>query len=268
MSHSGRNFPSTGSLIEDKSRILLNNFLYFFFFMLFAIFGTLIFYIQTRIEIVPFIVLSLLWILFWKNSELKGRIFLVTASAFGYVHELIGVHFEYFTYLGGIIGGVPLWILPGYGAIFWSSHNLWKIFEENYSTRHWFEKVNYFFAASFVLLLAADYALFDLSLNPLAIMVKFLLAIMLFNTITGLRLAWFVGFFTVLTEFSGETLGAWAHPDFSFFSLMAGYIFLLWICLTINDLIKKEKKWGRVEAVAAILLSIYYIFSMTGMIVV
>ena len=254
--------------IDKKSKIVINNFLYFTVFMLLSIYGVLFFYELTEIEIIPFLYLSIIWFIFWQNSEFRGKLFLFIASVFGYIHELIGVHFEYFIYLGGVIGGVPICILPGYGAIFWSSYNLWRTFEENYSNRHWFNQTNFVILIAFLLLILVDYLYFDLSANLLPIIAKFGLAVLLFKSIRGYRLVAFVGFFTVLTEFSGETIGTWYHPEFSFFSLMAGYIFLLWICLTLNDLFKHKKDWGKIEAFAAISLSIFYIFSMLGFVAV
>jgi hypothetical protein len=257
--------PTTLKLIiESKSKVLINNIWYFFFFMLFAIIGILLFYRWTVNEVLPLTILSFLWIMFWSNSERKGQILLIIASVFGYFHELLGVIYGYFTYLGGVIGNVPIWILPGYGAIFWSSYNLWHIFELRYSKSQWFPVVNYFIPVSLTILLAFDFFFFDLAQNPIAIMAKFSLAFLLFKNFKELRLAYFVGFFTVLTEFSGEILGTWYHPDFSLLSLMTGYVFLLWICITIADSIDGVKKWGVVEVVAASLLTLYYIVSMAG----
>ncbi|WP_292464387.1 hypothetical protein [Methanolobus sp.] len=236
--------------------------------MLTVILGILVFYRHTQNEVIPAIILSILWVLFWNNSMLKGRMLLVIASAFGYVHELLGVQHGYFTYLGGAIGGAPIWLIPGYGAIFWSSYNLWKIFQERYSQQQWFHRVNYFIVASVALMVVADYAIFDLSLQPMAILLKFSLALMLFSSLDGLRLAYFTGFFTVLTEFTGEMLGTWMHPDFSLFSLMAGYVFLLWICITLSEVIKGKKKWGKIEPVAAVSITSFYILLLLGIVAV
>jgi hypothetical protein len=258
--------PSLNKTIENKSQALLNNVWYFAAFMLTVIAGILIFYRQTENEVIPALILSSLWLLFWKNSLLKGRMLLVIASVFGYVHEIMGVQHGYFTYLGGAIGGAPIWLIPGYGAIFWSSYNLWKIFQETYSQKQWFHRVNYFIAASMAILLAVDYIRFDLSLNPTGILLKLSLALMLFRSLDGLRLAYFTGFFTVLTEFTGEMLGTWMHPDFSLISLMAGYVFLLWICITLSDVIKDRKNWVRTEAVAAVTLTSFYILLLLGIV--
>ena len=234
--------------------------------MLSVIFGVLVYYRTTVDEILPTIVLSFLWILFWKESEQKGKIFLVIASVFGYVHELLGVQYGYFTYLGGFIGGSPIWLIPGYGTIFWSSHNLWKRFEEKYSEDEWFSLSNYFVVLSFAALLVVDYFVFDMSTNPVGILLKISLAFMLFRTFEGVRLAYFVAFFTVLTEFTGEMLGTWYHPDFSLLSLMAGYVFLLWVCLTINDFVRGSSfRTGR-ESTAAFVLTGFYILSLLGLI--
>ncbi|WP_406657646.1 hypothetical protein V7O62_03565 [Methanolobus sp. ZRKC2] len=254
------------SSLEEKSRVLLSTPHYFFIFMLSVIFGVLVYYRATVDEILPTLVLSFLWILFWKNSDQKGKIFLVIASVFGYVHELLGVRYGYFTYLGGFIGGSPIWLIPGYGTIFWSSYNLWKKFEEKYSKNDWFGLSNYFVALSFAALLAVDYFVFDLSTNPAGILIKFSLAFMLFRTFEGLRLAYFVAFFTVLTEFTGEMLGTWAHPDFSLLSLMAGYVFLLWVCLTLNDFAKGRYLMKGKQSIAAVVLTGFYILSLLGLI--
>jgi hypothetical protein len=257
---------SPGSILNEKSKILLNSAQYFAVFMLSVIFGVLIYYTNTVDEIVPTVILSVLWILFWKNTDEKGRIFLVIASVFGYVHEILGVRYGYFTYLGGFIGGSPIWLIPGYGTIFWSSHNLWKNFEERYSTKQWFHYSNYFVAISLAALFAIDYIVFDLSTDLAGILIKFTLAFMLFRTFNGFRLAYFVGFFTVLTELTGELLGTWSHPDFSLLSLMAGYVFLLWVCLTINDLSKGRSSRNTKESAAAAVLTTFYILSLLGMI--
>ncbi len=254
------------STIEEKTKLLINNPQYFFFFMLSVIFGVLIYYRNTVDEIIPTIVLGVLWILFWRNSEQKGRIFLVIASLFGYVHELLGVRYGYFTYLGGFIGGSPIWLIPGYGTIFWSSYNLWKRFEEKYSERNWFNFTNKFAIISLAAVFAADYLIFDLSTNIVGILIKFTLAFMLFRTFEGLRLAYFVAFFTVLTELSGEILGTWYHPDFSLISLMAGYVFLLWVCLTINEFAKGKNRRTTRESTAAVVLTTFYILSLLGLI--
>jgi hypothetical protein len=261
-------------ILRDKGRLLLTNVRYFPIFMLVTIFGTLILYRYTYSgdgisgdiwsEILPTLILSFLWLLFWKTSCSKGRIFLVVASVIGYVHEVLGVQHGYFTYLGGVYGGVPLWLLPGYGTIFWSAHNLWKGFEGAFLKYKWFHNVNYLAILSMAILLFVDYFIFTLSHDMGAILFKFVLVFMLFKGLAELRLAYFVGFFTVLTEFAGETLGTWSHPEFSFFSLMAGYVFLLWVCLTLNDYIKGAKKWGRIEAVAAVIMTTFYILSLMG----
>lgn len=261
-------FYSFSIVLEKKSRLLLNNVWYFAAFMLTVILGILVFYRHTENEIIPAVVLGALWLLFWNNSMLKGRILLVIASVFGYVHELLGVQHGYFTYLGGVIGGAPIWLIPGYGAIFWSSYHLWKIFQERYSPKQWFHMVNYFIFATVALLIIADYIMFDMSAQPVGILLKLSLALMLFSNLEGIRLAYFTGFFTVLTEFTGEMLGTWSHPDFSLISLMAGYVFLLWVCITLGDIIKRRKDWGRIEGVSACALTSFYILLLLGIVAV
>lgn len=276
--------------IESKSRILVNTPVYFCLFMLFAILGTLAYYIRTKDEFTPAIILSVLWIIFWKNSKIEGKTFLLIASVFGYMHELLGVQYGHFTYLSGAIGNVPIWTLPGYGTIFWSSYNLWKIFEKRYSRSNWFHFKDHFIVLSFVLLVLADYRYFDLTKDPLNTSIKFIIVLMLFRNFNLLSLAYFTGFFTVLNEIAGETLGAWSHSNFSLLSLMAGYAFLLWICLSIAEVIEArkekypennklislisvlkglvngQKEWTKREAIAAFLLILYYTLFSFGLI--
>ncbi|AKB85298.1 hypothetical protein [Methanococcoides methylutens] len=276
--------------IESKSRMLVNTPLYFFLFMLFTIAGTLVYYLRTEDEFAPAIILSFLWLIFWKNSKTEGRTFLVMASVFGYIHELVGVQYGYFTYLNGIIGNVPIWILPGYGAIFWSSYNLWKIFEKQFSESKWFHFTDHFIILSLLVLVLADYSYFDLLNNPLIISVKFIIAFMLIRNFDLLRLAYFTGAFTLLNEISGEILGTWSHRNFSLLSLMAGYIFLLWLCLSIAEvkeaskgkyhekshlisyistfkgLVDGRKEWTKREATAAFMMISYYTLSLLGII--
>ncbi|MCK5474433.1 MAG: hypothetical protein KAI53_03440, partial [Candidatus Aenigmarchaeota archaeon] len=57
--------------------------------------------------------------------------------------------------------------------------------------------------------------------------------------------------FTVFDEIAGELIGTWSHPVFSIFSLMAGYVFLLWMCLTITDILQGTKKWRLIEVLCA-----------------
>ena len=252
--------------LGEKSRVLLNDPHYFFIFMLSTIFGVLVYYRATVDEILPTIVLSLIWILFWKNTDHKGRIFLVIASVFGYVHELLGVRYGYFTYLGGFIGGSPIWLIPGYGTIFWSSYNLWEVFEKAYSGKEWFRYTNVFILASLAVLIAVDHVVFDLALKPFSILAKFTLAFMLFRNFQGIRLAYFVAFFTVLTELTGEIIGTWSHPEFSLISLMAGYVFLLWVCLTIDEFSKGRISRNGKEVLAGFVLTTFYIFLLLGFI--
>ncbi len=259
-------FGTMSRTLHERKQVLLNDVWNFAAFMLMTIFSVLIFYSQTQNELLPFIILASLWLLFWHNTTLKGKIILVIASSFGYIHELLGVHHGYFTYLGGVIGGAPLWLIPGYGAIFWSSHNLCEIFHDRYSKKAWFPRVNHFMVLSILAMLVIDYVWLDLAAQPVAILLKFSLALMLFNGYDGMRMAFFTGFFTVLTEVSGELLGTWKHPEFSLFSLMAGYIFLLWVCITLADIVKGRKLWEKSEATAAFSLTSFYILLLLGIV--
>ena len=236
-----------------------NNFL---IFIIVAILSTLLFFKQTQDNVASTLILSILWYYFWTKSSTKGRVFLVVASIVGFLHEIVGVYFGWFTYIGGVIGGVPLWILPGYGAIFWASYNFWIVFEKTHKDKSWFPKVNFIAFLSFAVIVVIDYVLLDLSLSPIFTVLKIMFAFLLFKRVKHIRLAYFVGLFTVFDEIAGELIGVWAHPEFSILSLMAGYIFLLWTCLTITDIIKKEKKWNVIELSSAFFLFVIMIFNL------
>ena len=236
-----------------------NNFL---IFIIVAILSTLLFFKQTQDNVAATAILSILWYYFWTKSSIKGRVFLVVASIVGFLHEIVGVYFGWFTYIGGVIGGVPLWILPGYGAIFWASYNFWTVFEKTYKEKQWFSKVNFVAILSFAIIIAIDYIVLDLKLAPLFTVLKIAFAFLLFKQVKHIRLAYFVGLFTVFDEIAGELMGVWVHPEFSILSLMAGYIFLLWTCLTVTDIIKKEKKWNVIELLSALFLFIIMIFNL------
>lgn len=252
------NFSSVRKAFGKNKELLLNDVNDFFLFMVFAILGTLIFYRQTQDELTATLILSLLWIFFWKESGLRGKVLLVSASAIGYVHELIGVYAGFFSYLGGFFGGVPLWIIPGYGAIFWASYNFWRIFEKTHAQKPWFAYIYPICLGSFAGLFAIDYVWLGLSMQPITILSGLVLSLMLFKSEKQITLAYFVAFFTVFDEIAGELIGTWSHPVFSIFSLMSGYIFLLWMCLTITDVLNGTKKWRPIEVAGAIGLLILF----------
>ncbi len=230
----------------------------FFIFVVIAIIGTLIFYRQTQDEFAATLILAILWLFFWRESDKKGKVFLTFAAVIGYVHELIGVKAGFFTYLGGVFGGVPLWVLPGYGAIFWASYNFGKIFEEAYEKKPWFPKIPYVFIGVTIALALIDWFALGLSEYPVQIALWFALSLLLFKSWGEVRRAYFVALFTVFDEIMGEILGTWSHASFSIFSLMSGYVFLLWMCLTITELLEGKKKWRAIEIICAIGLFILF----------
>jgi hypothetical protein len=134
-------FSAIKKKLARHKEYFLNDVNDFLLFVITAIVGTLIFYRQTQDELTATLILSLLWYFFWKESDMQGKVFLVAASVIGYIHELVGVQAGFFTYLGGFFGGVPLWIIPGYGAIFWAAYNFWKIFEKTYKDTKWFSRI-------------------------------------------------------------------------------------------------------------------------------
>ena len=77
--------------LKRRKDALLHDAKDFFIFVVSAIIGTLIFYRATEDEFTATVILSLLWIFFWRESDKKGKVFLTFAAAIGYAHELIGV---------------------------------------------------------------------------------------------------------------------------------------------------------------------------------
>jgi len=246
-------FPAIKRKLAHQKEYFLHDAKDFLLFVITAILGTLIFYRQTEDEITATLILSLLWYFFWKESDLQGKVFLVAASLIGYIHELVGVKAGFFTYLGGFFGGVPLWILPGYGAIFWASYNFWKIFEETYKNSKWFSRIPAAAVGITVALAAVDAIFFDLLIDPIFITLGLVLALLLFKNLAEVRMAYFVATFTVFDEIAGELIGTWHHPIFSIFSLMSGYVFFLWIAITIKEMLSGTKKWRAIEIIGAIL---------------
>ncbi|MCK5334348.1 MAG: hypothetical protein KAJ24_07545, partial [Candidatus Aenigmarchaeota archaeon] len=222
----------------------------------------LVFYRQTQDELAATLILSLLWVFFWKESDLLGKVFLVSASIIGYAHELIGVQAGYFTYLGGFFGGVPIWILPGYGVMFWASYHFWSVFEKKYAValgkgtiRGIIKRIYANASVSMVILTAAIFALdivfFDFMQTPFIISLEFILVVLLWRSLKDARVAYFVAFFTVFDEFAGEALGVWSHPVFSLVSLATAYMFSLWMSMTITDILHKKKVWMAREVLGA-----------------
>ncbi|MGM0771852.1 MAG: hypothetical protein ACQESU_09660 [Halobacteriota archaeon] len=72
--------------------------------MLVTIASTLVYYLLTKDEFIPKVILSVLWFIFSKNSKIEGRTILAVAFVFEHIHELLGVQYGHFTYLNGIIG--------------------------------------------------------------------------------------------------------------------------------------------------------------------
>ncbi|MCK4551050.1 MAG: hypothetical protein KAT91_03785 [Candidatus Aenigmarchaeota archaeon] len=250
--------------VDKNADAVLNNANNFLIFVIVAILSTLLFFKQTMDNYAATLILLVLWRYFWRRSTLKGKVFLSVASVVGFVHEIIGVYFGWFTYIGGFIYGVPLWILPGYGAIFWASYNFWSVFEKSYAERQWFSNMDKVAAATFIALLAIDYIFLDLSQAFVFTLLKIGFSFLLFRSARGMRLAFFVGLFTVFDEVAGEIIGVWVHPTFSLLSLMAGYIFLLWVCLTITEMIKGTKKWRLMELASAVFLFIMMVFNLAA----
>ena len=254
-------FQNITTQINKIQQNIINNTKQFTVFCIVNIIGILIYYSFTKDELLPFLYLSMLWVIFWKNSTtLEEKIILIGASTIGILHEILGSNLGWFTYTTGIAFGAPTWIMPGYGVIFWASYNLWTHFEKYHPIK---EKL---FSKIFIIgsagLIAFDLFVLNM-INSLSVIVaipSYIAAFSLFKRGKERHLAVATGAMTVFDEFAGEILGAWTHPIFFSTSLMAAYLFALWILLTTAKLIKKEKIWRTKEIIAVIFLLGLFIY--------
>ncbi|MCD6229982.1 MAG: hypothetical protein J7K00_04210 [Candidatus Diapherotrites archaeon] len=239
---------------------VLNNTKQFTVFCIINIVAILVYYSFTKDELLPVFYLSMLWFVFWKNSTTtEEKTMLVGASLIGIFHEILGANLGWFTYTTGMAFGAPTWIMPGYGVIFWASYNLWTHFEEHH---HLKEKL---FSKTFIIgtavLITFDLFVLNLLNSPSIFIAipSYLAAFSLFQRGKERHLAVATGAMTLFDELAGEMIGAWSHPIFFSTSLMAAYLFALWIFLTAAKIIKKEKTWRTKELAAATFLTVLFV---------
>ncbi len=252
-------FQNTTSKLKTIEKNVLHNTKQFTAFCIVNIVAILVYYSFTKDELVPFFYLSILWFVFWKNSTtIEEKTMLVGASIIGILHEIIGANLGWFTYTTGIAFGAPTWVMPGYGIIFWASYNLWTHFEEHHHLKEkFFSKIFIIGSAGLVTLDLLVLGMIS-SISVIVALPSYIAAFSLFQRGKERHLAVATGAMTVLNEFTGEILGAWAHPIFYSTSLMAAYLFALWIFLTTAKVIRKEKTWRIKELAAATFLTVLF----------
>jgi hypothetical protein len=112
--------------ISKEEKRLLRDAKKFFAFSLFLIVAVLLYYSRTGDEIIPFLALFATAAVFWEHSDKRGKIFMVAAASLGFAHEVVGGMEGWFVYNSGAFFQTPIWLIPGYAAMYWACYNLWK----------------------------------------------------------------------------------------------------------------------------------------------
>ncbi|MFH1424798.1 MAG: hypothetical protein ABIG20_03910 [archaeon] len=254
-----KSFMEFREKVARKEDQLFGNPKYFLIFCITTITLILVQYSLTLNALVPAVTLGMLWLIFWGRSTATGKSYLVIATAIGYLHEIIGVHYSWFSYATGDFGlGVPLWVALGYGCIYWSIENFWTHAED----KHYFPEKNFrlVWALSLLSLPLLDYFVFEMSAKILPYLVFIFLLFLLFNRAKEQHLAITVAFFCGLQEVLGTLLGAWSHPTLSLVTIIPTYTFFVWVILFAVHLLLKDITITRRElaiAVAIILLWVW-----------
>jgi hypothetical protein len=243
-----------------EEEILLRNAKYFFVFCMAVMVFTLIYYSQTHEEFLPLIVLSATAIMFWTHSDQTGRIFMIAAASIGFLHEVIGGMEGWFAYPVGVVFQTPLWLIPGYAAIYWSCYNLWKRGRRKYHIKEGNFKL---LAVSIIALMFAldlvnssfrpNFWLFDIAIIGIVIL--------LFKIPAERHLALVTWFLITFEEVIGHSLRVWQHYaipgqvstlagyvdlsgpaaiNFSFVGLLPSYLLFLWISLRFADFVRNR----------------------------
>lgn len=229
----------------------------FLLFSITIIVSTLSFYKAGYIDLVTFVLASL-WLIFWLNSSPLGKSFLIVASLVGFSHEHIGVFFGWFSYDTSLFWGVPLYILPGYGCIYWAAHNFWR------NTKWTLPKKVLYPAAAVTIALfyLADLLVLNSFFRPelFANTVFLSLIILLVHHLSEpeQNLAFFVFLLTGFNEAFGTFLGAWTHYPFSLISSVPPYVFLVWVCVALTHSVLGDRKISRNELLLGIVVALTY----------
>ncbi|MFH1786229.1 MAG: hypothetical protein ABH829_01050 [archaeon] len=198
-------------------------------------------------EEVMFSMLVVLWVIFWRNSDRLGRIFLVMASVVGFTHEIVGVWLGLFEYTFVDYFSVPIFLLPGYGIIYWAAENFWAHLKEKT-----LQQINFRLLAFGTILMLFMFDVFYSGFSlEYGMNLLFLMAIMLAFNELDLRdrfLVYITGFITGFDEIAGIALGAWTHKSVHLLSIVPPYLFLVWLALLLSGKLR-EYRLGRQIAI-------------------
>jgi len=242
---------------REKERALFQDPFKFLLFSIEIILVSLILHRTGYVDLVTFLLVAI-WLIFWANSSPLGKTFLLVVSTVGFTHELIGVHFGWFTYATTLPWGVPVYILPGYGCIYWAAHNFWK-------NTKWLMPKKKLYPITLITLLsfyAVDFLFLNSLFRPALIantIIIALIAMLIYQLSEAEQnLAYFVLLLTGFNEILGTLIGAWTHYPFSLVSAVPPYVFLVWVCVAITHSVLGDRKISRREILLGILVFLTY----------
>jgi hypothetical protein len=211
----------------------------FFLFCFFTIETILIWYVSPmNTEWGITLVLGILWLMFWTKADTLGKLLLLISAAVGFSHEVLGVGLKWFSYSQGMVAGVPLWLLPGYGVIYYSAEYIWKK-----TKRQWTD--DKYIVMSIVLV--GFFLYMDIYVNKFIVPISQWfyagLILLLVSTLSKheQHFMYAVAVLTATEEYVGVVVKAWTYPmGFAFLNVVPSYMFLGWIGLAITHLSLKD----------------------------
>jgi len=248
--------------LEKDERIMLTNAKYFFVFCVFMITAMLVYYSSTGDEFFPFFALGLTAIVFWLHSDKTGKIFMIAAASIGYIHEVLGTMEGWFVYQSGFFFQTPVWLIPGYAAMFWACYNLWKQSRKRYKLKE--KNFRLLAVATIALIFILDASLYTFRPLDWAYDIVFIgIILLLFRAPADRHLAYITFLLTAFDELLGYSLGAWQHymvpgqvstlngfvdttasgfaTNFSFTGITASYLLFLWGAIKFAEFVQKGK---------------------------
>jgi len=258
--------------LEKDERILLRTAKYFLVFCVFMIVSTLIYYSNTRDEMLPFFALGIVAAVFWTHSDKTGKIFMIAAASLGFIHEVIGGMEGWFVYTSGAVYQTPLWLIPGYAVMYWACYNLWKEGKKKYKIKDRNFNILALSLIGLSVLLDLTVAHFRPTFWQFDIVVAVII-IALFRQREERHLALVTWLLCAFNEFLGFSLGAWQHylypgqvstltgyvditpaaghvTGFSFIGITLPYIVFLWGSLKFVNYVQEKKAPLKAELVA------------------
>lgn len=247
---------------EKDEEILLRNAKYFFAFSILMITSVLIYYSRTGDEWLPLAALTITAAVFWTHSDKTGKIFMIAAASVGYIHEAIGGMEGWFVYTSGAFFQTPLWLIPGYAAMYWSCYNLWKRGRKKYRVRERNFKILAVAVIALMFILDATVCHFRPRSWPFD-MAFIGIIILLFKVRAERHFAFLALALTTFNEFLGFSLGAWQHylypgqvstlaghvniaapaaTGFSFTGLIPPYLLFLWLSIRFADFVNERRR--------------------------